>query len=125
MAFELVVGAFTRGDEAALRPLLADGVFRNFSQALRARHDAGETSLSQLLGIESADIVDARLDGRMATIDVRFVSRQQILVKNSQGEIIEGTPDHPVPLIDVWSFSRDIKSSSPNWLLVATDSRDE
>ncbi len=125
MAFEMIVRAFAQGDESTLRPLLSDEVFENFSSAIRARQQAGETSQSELQRIESADIVEARMDGRTARIDVRFVSRQLIVVRDASGAVVEGDPAQPVRLVDLWSFARDTRSTNPNWLLVATSSHDE
>lgn len=125
MAFEMIVRAFAQGDETTLRPLLSDEVFENFAQAIRARQAAGETCLSELVRIVSAEIADARMDGRTARVGLRFVSQQLIVVKDAQGEVVEGDPSHPVQLTDLWSFARDTRSPNPNWLLVATRSHDE
>ena len=125
IAFRMVVEAFAKGDEAALRPLLDDVVFGQFSDALAARAQARETNLSELLELVSADIEDAVLDGPVAQLTVRFASRQNILVKNAAGAVVEGGPNHPVDLVDHWMFARDLRSPSPNWLLVATRSGEE
>ncbi len=125
MAFEMIVRAFAQGDETTLRPLLSDEVFENFAQAIRARQAAGETCLSELVRIVSAEIAEARMDGRTARVGLRFVSQQLIVVKDAQGEVVEGDPSHPVQLTDLWSFARDTRSPNPNWLLVATRSHDE
>ena len=125
MAFEMIVRAFAQGDEATLRPLLSDEVYENFSAAIRARQQAGETSQSEVQRVESAEIVEAHFDGRMARIDMRFVSYQLIVVKDATGAVVEGDPSRPVRLIDLWSFARDVRSTNPNWLLVATSSHDE
>jgi predicted lipid-binding transport protein (Tim44 family) len=124
-AFELVVRAFAEGDEGALRPLLSDEVLDNFLQAIRARRAAGEICLSKLVEIKGADIVEAEFDGRAARLSVRFVSIQAILVKDSEGNVVEGDPSHPSQIIDLWTFSRDVRSPNPNWILVGTRSLDE
>jgi predicted lipid-binding transport protein (Tim44 family) len=124
-AFEMIVQAFARGDDATLRPLLADEVFDNFVQAIQGRAAAHEICQSELLHIVSADLVDASMDGRIARISVRFVSQQIIVVRDAHGNVIEGDPAHPAQIIDLWSFARDPRSPNPNWLLVATRSLDE
>lgn len=124
-AFEMIVTAFARGDKASLRPLLSEEVFENFRRVIDARTESGETSQSELLRINSADIEDSRLDGRKATVSVRFVSQQIIVVKNAQGNVVEGDPSRSVKITDLWTFERDIRATNPNWLLVATRSLDE
>lgn len=124
-AFEMIVQAFVRGDEAALRPLLSDEVFENFSAAVRSRRDAHETCETELVRINSTDLVEARMEDRTARLTVRFVSQQVIVVKDDQGKVVEGNPSRSVQITDMWSFARDTRSPNPNWLLVATRSHDE
>lgn len=124
-AFGMILQAFARGEEATLRPLLAEDVFQNFANVIRARREAGETCENRLVRIVSADLVEAGMAGRNARITVRFVSQQIIVVKNAQGAVVEGDPDKTVQLTDLWTFERDPRSRDPNWALVATRSQDE
>ena len=124
-AFAMIVGAFAKGDEQSLRPLLSEEVFRNFQQAVVARRQAGEICQSELEQIVSADIVEAHSEGATARIVMRFVTRQLILVRNAAGAVVEGNPDQSVRLTDLWTFARDLRSADPNWLLVATRSQEE
>ena len=62
-AFEWIVGAFAAGDAASLRPLLNDEVFDNFSSAIKSRQQAGETLQTTLVGITSAELIEARSPG--------------------------------------------------------------
>lgn len=124
-AFEMIVAAFAEGDEATLRPLLSDEVFDNFARAIRARQASGEVCQSRLLQLAEADFVEARLIGRQASVTMRFVSQQLIVVRDSNGAVIEGDPARPVQIVDQWTFARDVTSPNPNWLLVATRSNAE
>jgi predicted lipid-binding transport protein (Tim44 family) len=124
-AFEMIVGAFAKGDEATLRPLLSDEVFENFSRAIRSRKEAGEVCESELVTLSEIDLVDAGMDGRTARVTVRFVSQQIIVIKDAAGKVVEGDPSRTTQIIDLWGFARDTRSRSPNWLLVVTASRDE
>jgi predicted lipid-binding transport protein (Tim44 family) len=124
-AFAMILEAFAKGDEPTLRPLLADDVFQNFAHVIRQRREAGETCQNQLISIASADIVDADIVGRDARITVRFVTQQVIVVKDAQGNVVEGDPSKQVQAHDLWTFARDPRSRDPNWTLVATRSQDE
>jgi predicted lipid-binding transport protein (Tim44 family) len=123
-AFELIIRAFAEGDEARLQPLLAPAVFEPFSAAIRARRAAGQVCANQLVKIDAAEIAEAALDNAIARVDVRFVSQQIILTKDSEGRIVDGDPSRVVSLIDLWSFARDTRTRDPNWQLVATRSLD-
>jgi len=111
-AFEMIVKAFGAGDKAALRPLLSDGVFADFSGAIDQRQGDGVDHTVEYVRIVSATIAEAKLEGRIAEITVRFVSEQ----KTKGGD--------EVRMIDLWRFARDVSSKDPNWRLVATSAAD-
>lgn len=119
-AFEMIVGAFAAADTATLRPLLADDVYDNFAEAIRQRQAAGETLTTELKGFEGVELLDARMDGRHAICQVRFTTRQINVTRDSQGNIMDGDPDQALEVVDIWTFSRNVRSKDPNWLLVET-----
>jgi predicted lipid-binding transport protein (Tim44 family) len=51
---------------------------------------------------------------------VSFISELISVVKNSDGEIIEGDEKQSKRQKDVWTFSKDLTSQDPVWFLVAT-----
>ena len=53
---------------------------------------------------------------------LRFVSKQISVTRDSEDNIVEGDEDKVLTIIDIWTFSRNIRSSNPNWLLVETSS---
>lgn len=119
-AFEMIVGAYAQGDTATLRPLLADEVYENFAAAIRSRQEAKQTLETTLIGVKSADIVEARMDNRVAFVTVKFVSEQINITRDAGGAVVEGDPQQIAVVTDVWTFSRNTRSRDPNWLLVAT-----
>jgi predicted lipid-binding transport protein (Tim44 family) len=119
-AFRLIVEAFAKGDKAALQPLLSPDVHRAFATAIDQRQAAGETLETRILRIDDAEIVRAGIDGRSARVTVKFVSQQVNVTRTREGSVVDGDPEHPNEKIDTWTFARDMQSSDPNWLLVAT-----
>ena len=65
---------------------------------------------------------DARFDDmdNVADIVVRFVGELTSVVRNAEGQVVEGDPQAIKRQSDVWTFSRVMGSENPNWLLVAT-----
>lgn len=124
IAFELILGAYAGGDTQALKPLLSNDVFANFTQAIRAREQAGEVMEDTLISIRSAEIVEAGVEGRTANVTVKFVSEQVNVIRDANGAVIDGDPNAVVEVTDFWTFSRDTRSRDPNWILVATRSLD-
>jgi predicted lipid-binding transport protein (Tim44 family) len=121
-AFTTIVEAFAKGDTAVLRPLLDGATYASFEAAIRGRAERKEKAETTLIGFEASDIAAADLQGTIATVTVRFVSEQINVVRNVEGQIIDGNPNEVQKVIDLWTFRRDTKSSDPNWLLVKTES---
>ncbi len=122
-AFEMIVQAFAEGDKETLRNLLADEIYDGFEEAIDARAKAENTLDTTIIGIKSAEIVEADMDGQNAMVTVKFVSEQVNVTLDSQDRIIEGDPNQITEIIDIWTFSRDTASRDPNWKLVETRSQ--
>ncbi|HLI10175.1 MAG TPA: Tim44/TimA family putative adaptor protein [Alphaproteobacteria bacterium] len=122
IAFEMIVGAFAKGDRKALRPLLNDAVFEHFQAAIKAREEAKESHETTLVGIKSADILEARVENRTAFVTVKFVSEQINATRDKDGHVTEGDPSHVAEITDIWTFARNTRSRDPNWTLVETRS---
>ena len=121
-AFTAIVEAFAKGDTASLRPLLDAPTYASFEAAIRGRGERKEKAETTLIGFEASDISGAALEGTNAVVTVRFVSEQINVLRNVEGQIIDGNPNEVQKVIDLWTFSRDTKSSDPNWLLIKTES---
>ena len=125
MAFEMIVEYFAKGDKDGLNPLLSAEVYKNFAAAIDARAEKGEREETTLVGIKSATIHDASLEGRTAYITIKFVSEEVSVILNNEGDVISGDPNQVVEAEDLWTFARNIESRDPNWLLVATETPEE
>jgi predicted lipid-binding transport protein (Tim44 family) len=121
-AFEWIVGAFASGDTASLRPLLNDEVFDNFNGAIKSRQQARETLQTTLVGITSAELIEADLQGRNAVVTVKIVSDQINVTRDADGKVVEGDPSTVAAVTDIWTFARNTRSRDMNWTLTATRS---
>jgi predicted lipid-binding transport protein (Tim44 family) len=121
-AFEMIIVSFAQGDSKTLRPLLADEVFRDFSGAIEERERRGETLESTLVGISSAEIIEAEMQGKVAFVTVKFVSEQVNVTRDQESRIVDGDPSAVTKVTDIWTFARNTRSRDPNWSLVATRS---
>ena len=119
-AYEMVVAAFAAGDMSTLRRLLAPDVLANFDSAIRARVAAGQTMTTTLVSIDAADFVEARLAGSIATVSVRFAAKLASATRDASGAVVEGSASEVADHLDIWTFTRDVGSRDPNWLLAAT-----
>jgi len=121
-AFEMIIEAFAGGTMSAVKSFLSQDVFDNFSRAIAARDEAGETLETTMIGIKRADIIEAKVEERTAVITVKFVSEQINVTRDGEGVVVDGDPDHVTEVVDIWTFMRDVRSRNPNWVLVETRS---
>ncbi len=119
-AFEMVLEAYSRDDRDTLKMLLAKDVFENFKKDLDDSHKAGRRVETTLVSILSAEAIEARLTRNVAHIVVKFESEQIQVVRDTQGTIVEGDASDIQIVEDEWAFERDLRSSNPNWKIVAT-----
>ena len=120
-AYEVVLEAFWEGDKAELRELCDDDVYEGFSAAIDAREEAGHTLDNKLIRVEETRIHSASLDGKTARIAVLFVADIAAVTRDADGNVIAGSLNDAVESRDVWTFSRNVGSSDPNWVLDETD----
>jgi predicted lipid-binding transport protein (Tim44 family) len=119
-AFEMIVKAFADGDTAKLRPLVSDEVYDTFAEAIRARLASQETVDTKVTRLADPVLIEAWMDGRTALVTAKFVSSQISVTRSHEGQILEGDPERAIERIDHWTFSRNTRSSDPNWFLVGT-----
>jgi len=122
MAYEMIVTAFADGDKKTLKNLLSREVYEGFANAIKQREKDGLSVQSSFVGVKEAEINTAQVSKRDANLTVRFVSQIISATYDKQGELVEGDGEQIVDVIDLWTFSRDMRSRDPNWKLVATES---
>jgi len=120
-AYRMILEAFWRGDREELDRLVDGDVQDAFNQAITAREEAGHVLDNRLVSIERAVIDRAKLSGQMASITVRFDADIAAVTRDKDGEVVAGSLSDAIPTHDVWTFSRHIGASDPNWVLVETD----
>lgn len=122
-AYEWILMAFERGELDEIAPFLDEEVMEAFSQVVEQRREQGLTVAAEFVGIREASLADAVFDAdsNRAEITVRFVGELTSVVKNADGEVVEGKADQIRRQKDSWTFERVMGSDDPNWRLVATD----
>jgi predicted lipid-binding transport protein (Tim44 family) len=120
-AYRMVLEAFWRGDKDELRQLCDADVYAGFASAIDARLAARETLDNRLIRIEEATISGANIDGPLARITVRFRADIAAVTRDAESTVIAGSLNDAIETIDIWTFSRNVGASDPDWLLDETD----
>lgn len=122
-AYEMILMGFERGDIAGLRTFLADDVYDTFAEVVEQREQQGLTIEAEFVGVRELTLADASYDDAsgLAEVTVRFVGELTSVVKDANGEVIEGSATAVKRQKDIWTFARTMGADDPNWQLVATD----
>ncbi|MGE0665293.1 MAG: Tim44/TimA family putative adaptor protein [Sphingomonadales bacterium] len=123
-AYQMVTSAFAEGDRETLGSLLSPDVLRDFEAAIAEREAAGNTMQTTIVDMLKTDITDARMENGTAEVTVLFKAELISVERDSEGRIIAGNPSDTETVTDIWTFARQVKARDPNWMLVATDSKD-
>lgn len=120
-AYKMVLEAFWRGDRQELEWLCDADVLASFEEAIAAREAEGHVLDNRLVRIEKAQVIDAGINGRMAEIALRFEADIAAVTRDRDGNVIAGSLTDAVGTNDIWTFTRDLRSTDPNWKLSETD----
>ena len=120
IAYETIITDFSDNDNKliASRPLLSKKIYDQFDQALKERSKRDHYAEITFIGVNSADIKEHKKTNSILNVTVAFVAEVITCIKDKDKKIISGSPDKIKKIYDTWVFSRDTKSSSPNWQLV-------
>ena len=121
-AYEMILMAFENGDLSDIRDFLSDEVAETLQSVIDQREEQGLTVEASFVGVREVSLKEADFDRdtNEGDVTVRFVGELTSVVKNKDGEIVEGNPNEIKRQRDVWTFSRIMGSDNPNWQLVAT-----
>lgn len=116
----MILMAFQSGKISPVETFLSADVKENFEEAIQAREQKGLSIDADFIGLRDTAVKNISFRDRVAEISVSFLADVKSVVKNNNGEIIEGEEADTKKQFDVWVFSREIGSDNPNWILVET-----
>ena len=122
IAFKSIIETYAKGEINKIKNLLSSNVFSAFSREIKSRVQKKHSLEHTLISLKSADIEKIHVKSSIADIVVKFVSEQVNLLKNEKGKTLSGNDEYIENHIDYWTFSKDLKSTNPNWKLVVTKS---
>lgn len=120
-AYKMVLEAFWRGDRSELEWLCDTDVLTSFEEAIAQREAAGHVLDNRLVRIDKAQIVGANVNGRVAEVSLRFEADIAAVTRDKDGNVVAGSLTDAVSTNDIWTFTRDLRSTDPNWKLSETD----
>ncbi len=121
-AYEMILMAYEEGDRDTLQSLLSPDVYQAFESGIAAREEEGLRVDARFIGVREAEIEEIAFEehSNIADVTVRFVGELITAVRDAENRIVEGDPNETRRQSDVWTFSREMGSRDPNWLLTGT-----
>tara|TARA_Y100000591_G_scaffold188549_1_gene163031 strand:+ start:396 stop:989 length:594 start_codon:yes stop_codon:yes gene_type:complete len=122
IAYETIITDFSDNDNKliASKPLLSKKIHDQFEDALKERDKRGHYAEITFIGVNSAKIKEFKKNDKILNVTVNFIAEVITCIKNKEKKIISGDPEKIKKIYDTWVFSRDIRSTNPNWQLVDT-----
>ena len=122
IAYETIITDFSDNDNklTTSKPLLSKKIYEQFNQALLERNKRGHFAEITFIGLNSINIKEHKKVNSFLQVTVDFVAEVITCIRDKEKKIISGDPEKIKKIYDTWVFSRDIRSSNPNWQLVDT-----
>ncbi|MDA7750220.1 Tim44/TimA family putative adaptor protein [Candidatus Pelagibacter sp.] len=122
IAYETIITDFSDSDNKliASKPLLSKKIHDQFKEALLDRENKGHFAEITFIGIKSVSVKTHKKIEDSLEVTVDFVSEIITCIKDKDKKIISGDAEKIKTVYDSWVFSKNIKSSNPNWLLIDT-----
>jgi predicted lipid-binding transport protein (Tim44 family) len=117
IAYETILTAFAKGEVRKLKSLLTSTMNDNFSSAIDARNKENIKSEFTFIGIKESSVERYEKIKDDLFANVKFVAEVISVKKDKDNNIIEGSADKIKFVTDIWKFTKNIKSNSPNWYL--------
>ncbi len=120
IAYETIITDFSDNDNkiTTSKPLLSNKIFDQFNDALKERSTKGHYAEITFIGVNSAIIKEHKKNNNILQVTVDFVGEVITCIRDKEKKIISGNPEKIKKIYDTWVFSRDMKSTNPNWQLV-------
>ena len=120
IAYETIITDFSDDDNKLIKskPLLSKQIHDQFNEALKERSSRGHFAEITFIGINSADIKEHKKTNNILKVTVDFVAEVITCIKDKEKKIVSGDPEKIKKIYDTWVFSRDTRSTNPNWQLI-------
>jgi predicted lipid-binding transport protein (Tim44 family) len=122
IAYETIITDFSDKDNklTKCKSLLGKKIYDQFREALSERKSKGHYAEITFIRINSALIKEHKKIENNLEVTVDFVSEFITCVRDKDKKIISGDPEKIKKVYDTWKFSKNTRSTNPNWLLIDT-----
>ncbi|XP_030767771.1 mitochondrial import inner membrane translocase subunit TIM44 isoform X2 [Sitophilus oryzae] len=115
-----VLEAMTRGDLEILKDWCHEGPYNVFAIPIKEAYKKGYKIESKILDIDNVDLVMGKVMDQGPVLIISFTSQQVMVVKDLEGNVVEGDADKIMRVNYVWVLCRDVTETDPRsaWRLL-------
>ena len=119
-AFQLITEAFNKADADALKMLVSGAIYKKLHDVIRQRQADKMTAETEFICFDKAEIIHAKITAKdKAEISVEFVTEQINVLRDKDGNVVQGDENYIQTITDVWTFERPLEAKTLNWVLVS------
>lgn len=116
-AFEVAFNAYIEVDRSTMKTLLAKNVYELFNENLLKLEKDGRHVENIIFRTVSIKFYAIQINEKSISIAMHIISEQCNVIKDKDGNIVSGSNDHIVTHDEIWTFTKDRKSSGKVWLV--------
>ena len=117
-AFEYILTEYSSDNLKALKNLVSENIYKAFEDQVNLRAKNKEKLEITVISVKNPEIKSVNLEKKyVAYFKLLFDSEQVQVTKNSNDEIVEGDNNQILQIKEIWTFSKNLKSKDPNWIL--------
>ncbi len=117
-AFEFILTEYSNDNLKALEKLVNKNIYKSFESQINQRAKKKEELNITVISVKNPEIKNVSIEKKnIAYFKLLFDSEQVQVTKNSKGEIIDGDNNQILQIKELWTFSKNLKSRDPNWIL--------
>ena len=117
--FEQVVRAYADRQLQRVRNVLSSRLYSQLSLEILEREQAGHVLHSELVKFVAAELLEPEEQSKLRRIEMRCISRMIVALKDADGRILAGDPEHVRCLSEVWTLERPAGSSG--WVVTSIE----
>ncbi len=117
-AFEFILTEYSKNNIKSLDKIISKNIKFAFDEQIKQRQKRSETLEITVISVKEPILQDVSIKNKsIALVKIHFDSEQVQITKNKDGDIIEGDPNQILSIKENWTFSKNLKTSDPNWTL--------
>ena len=116
LAYQMYYDAINDKDEDTLEGMVAPRHFDEIMESVETLESENKKRFVLIEEIENVEIVEAKLHGRTAIIDVKYVAQQTDVIE-SEDLNEDDVEKAPSEVVSIWTWARSIDSEDLNWEL--------